>query len=149
MFVNFFIRRPVFATVCSLLIIMAGATAIPTLPVAQFPVLAPPQVTVSANYDDPDPSDDTATLAPCTDRSAPTCVQRYSTLAEAFAGVPGKMTGLAAGGSVQDLEAFGFLRNQRQISLPHPLVKSKLLVLKPRLGFKAAAIVPPPRTGDT
>jgi HAE1 family hydrophobic/amphiphilic exporter-1 len=50
MFVNFFIRRPVFATVCSLLIIMAGATAIPTLPVAQFPVLAPPQVTVSANY---------------------------------------------------------------------------------------------------
>ncbi|HSA91618.1 MAG TPA: multidrug efflux RND transporter permease subunit [Terriglobales bacterium] len=50
MFVNFFIRRPVFATVCSLLIILAGATAIPTLPVAQFPVLAPPQVSVFANY---------------------------------------------------------------------------------------------------
>ncbi len=50
MFVNFFIRRPVFATVCSLLIILAGAIAIPTLPIAQFPVLAPPQVTVSAGY---------------------------------------------------------------------------------------------------
>ena len=50
MFVNFFIRRPVFATVCSLLIILAGATSIPTLPIAQFPQLAPPQVSVSAFY---------------------------------------------------------------------------------------------------
>jgi len=50
MFVNFFIRRPVFATVCSLLIILAGAVAIPTLPIAQFPLLAPPQVTVGAYY---------------------------------------------------------------------------------------------------
>ncbi len=50
MFVNFFIRRPVFATVCSLLIILAGAVAIPTLPIAQFPILAPPQVTVNAFY---------------------------------------------------------------------------------------------------
>src|SRR5579884_2508517 len=50
MFVNFFIRRPVFATVCSLLIILAGAIAIPTLPIAQFPVLAPPQVSVGSFY---------------------------------------------------------------------------------------------------
>ena len=50
MLVNFFIRRPVFATVCSLLIILAGAIAIPTLPISQFPTLAPPQVTVSAFY---------------------------------------------------------------------------------------------------
>ncbi len=50
MFVEFFIRRPVFATVCALLIILAGAIAIPTLSIAQFPVLAPPQVTVSATY---------------------------------------------------------------------------------------------------
>jgi hydrophobic/amphiphilic exporter-1 (mainly G- bacteria), HAE1 family len=48
--VNFFIRRPVFATVCSLLIILGGAISIPTLPIAQFPVLAPPVVTVSAFY---------------------------------------------------------------------------------------------------
>jgi HAE1 family hydrophobic/amphiphilic exporter-1 len=50
MFVDFFIRRPVFATVCALLIILAGAVTIPTLPVAQFPDLAPPQVVVSAFY---------------------------------------------------------------------------------------------------
>ncbi len=50
MFVNFFIRRPVFATVCALLIILAGAVVIPTLPVAQFPTLAPPQISVTSAY---------------------------------------------------------------------------------------------------
>jgi hydrophobic/amphiphilic exporter-1 (mainly G- bacteria), HAE1 family len=50
MFVNFFIQRPVFATVCALLIILAGAAVIPTLPIAQFPLLAPPQVGVSSFY---------------------------------------------------------------------------------------------------
>src|SRR5689334_4314381 len=50
MFVDFFVRRPVFATVCALLIILAGAAVIPTLPVAQFPNLAPPQVGVSSFY---------------------------------------------------------------------------------------------------
>ena len=50
MFVDFFIRRPIFATVCALLIILAGAVTIPTLPVAQFPDLAPPQVNVAAFY---------------------------------------------------------------------------------------------------
>ena len=50
MFVDFFIRRPVFASVCALLIILAGAAVIPTLPVAQFPDLAPPQVGVSSFY---------------------------------------------------------------------------------------------------
>jgi HAE1 family hydrophobic/amphiphilic exporter-1 len=50
MFVDFFIRRPVFASVCAMLIILAGAVVIPTLPIAQFPDLAPPQVGVSSFY---------------------------------------------------------------------------------------------------
>ncbi|MGB8732947.1 MAG: multidrug efflux RND transporter permease subunit [Candidatus Sulfotelmatobacter sp.] len=50
MFVNFFVRRPVFATVCALLIILAGTAVIPTLPISQFPNLAPPQVSVSSAY---------------------------------------------------------------------------------------------------
>ncbi len=48
--VDFFIHRPVFSTVCALLIILAGAVCIPTLPIAQFPNLAPPQVGVGAVY---------------------------------------------------------------------------------------------------
>src|SRR4029077_6320089 len=41
---------PILASVCSLVIILAGAIAIPTLPIAQFPELAPPQVSVVAFY---------------------------------------------------------------------------------------------------
>src|ERR1700722_15624714 len=50
MFVNFFIQRPVFATVCALLIVLGGAAVIPTLPISQFPNLAPPQVGVTSVY---------------------------------------------------------------------------------------------------
>ena len=50
MFVDTFIRRPILASVCSLVIILAGAIAIPTMPVSQYPRLAPPQITVSAFY---------------------------------------------------------------------------------------------------
>ena len=39
-----------FATVCALLIVLGGAISIPTLPIAQFPDLAPPQVVVSSVY---------------------------------------------------------------------------------------------------
>jgi len=50
LFVDFFIQRPVFATVCALFIILAGAISIPTLPIAELPDLAPPQVVVSSGY---------------------------------------------------------------------------------------------------
>jgi len=48
--VDFFIKRPIFATVCALLIILAGAVSIPSLPISLYPDLAPPQVTVTSNY---------------------------------------------------------------------------------------------------
>src|SRR5690349_24520671 len=50
MFVNTFISRPILASVCSLVIILAGIVAIPTMPVAQYPALAPPQISVNAVY---------------------------------------------------------------------------------------------------
>ncbi|RYZ35488.1 MAG: efflux RND transporter permease subunit, partial [Myxococcaceae bacterium] len=50
MFVDFFIRRPVFAIVCSIILTLVGLIAIPTLPIAQYPDLAPPQVTVTSTY---------------------------------------------------------------------------------------------------
>jgi hydrophobic/amphiphilic exporter-1 (mainly G- bacteria), HAE1 family len=45
-----FITRPILATVCSLLIMLGGVIAIPNLPVARFPELTPPGVTVAAFY---------------------------------------------------------------------------------------------------
>jgi len=50
LFVDFFIHRPVFATVCALLIILAGAICIPNLPVAMYPNLTPPTIRVACNY---------------------------------------------------------------------------------------------------
>lgn len=47
---NFFIRRPIFAWVLAIILMMAGALAILQLPVAQYPTIAPPAVSVSANY---------------------------------------------------------------------------------------------------
>jgi multidrug efflux pump len=50
MFVNFFIDRPIFASVLAIVIVVAGAVAIPFLPIAMFPDITPPQVVVTATY---------------------------------------------------------------------------------------------------
>jgi len=49
-FVNFFIDRPIFASVLAMVIVVAGAVAIPFLPIAMFPEITPPQVVVAATY---------------------------------------------------------------------------------------------------
>jgi HAE1 family hydrophobic/amphiphilic exporter-1/multidrug efflux pump len=49
-FVNFFIDRPIFASVLAIVIVVAGAVAIPFLPIAMFPDITPPQVVVTATY---------------------------------------------------------------------------------------------------
>ncbi|MGZ3497713.1 MAG: efflux RND transporter permease subunit [Vulcanimicrobiaceae bacterium] len=48
--IGFFLRRPIFAAVCSLVVMIAGLVVLPTLPIAQYPQIAPPVVTVTANY---------------------------------------------------------------------------------------------------
>ncbi|VAC24871.1 efflux RND transporter permease subunit [Enterobacter hormaechei] len=50
MFSRFFVRRPVFAWVIAILIMLAGILAIRTLPVAQYPDVAPPSIKISATY---------------------------------------------------------------------------------------------------
>ena len=47
---QFFIRRPIFAIVLSLLIMLGGGLSIFSLPVEQFPPVAPPSVQINANY---------------------------------------------------------------------------------------------------
>jgi HAE1 family hydrophobic/amphiphilic exporter-1 len=49
-FVDFFIKRVVFASVCAMIIVIAGGVVIPTLPIAQYPQVALPQVVVQAFY---------------------------------------------------------------------------------------------------
>ncbi len=50
MFSKFFINRPIFASVLSIIVTLAGLVALWTLPVAQYPEIAPPTVEVSASY---------------------------------------------------------------------------------------------------
>jgi len=50
MFSKFFINRPIFATVLSIVVIIAGLMAIRGLPIEEYPQVTPPQVTISATY---------------------------------------------------------------------------------------------------
>ncbi|MCO8170406.1 multidrug efflux RND transporter permease subunit [Pseudomonas sp. 21LCFQ02] len=47
---EFFIKRPNFAWVVAIFILLAGLIALPSLPVAQYPNVAPPQITITATY---------------------------------------------------------------------------------------------------
>ena len=47
---RFFIDRPIFASVLSIVIVLAGLLAMRALPIAQYPEIVPPQVVVSATY---------------------------------------------------------------------------------------------------
>ena len=59
MFSKFFIDRPIFATVLAILMVLAGAMTVFTLPIAQYPDITPPTVMVSASY----PGADATTVA--------------------------------------------------------------------------------------
>src|SRR5579864_9541315 len=48
--VNFFIDRPIFAWVLAIVIMLAGVLAIRTLPIAQYPSIAPPAISIQATY---------------------------------------------------------------------------------------------------
>src|SRR5512144_154510 len=59
MFSRFFIERPIFAAVVSIILCIAGLVSMVVLPVQQYPTITPVQVTVSATY----PGADAKTLA--------------------------------------------------------------------------------------
>jgi hydrophobe/amphiphile efflux-1 (HAE1) family protein len=63
MFVEFFIRRPIFATVMSTVIVMLGLGAMLGLPVSQYPEILPPQISVRADYTGASASDVADTVA--------------------------------------------------------------------------------------
>ena len=50
MFTDFFIKRPVFSAVCSILIVLVGLVGYTRLPVKEFPSIDPPVVSVSTTY---------------------------------------------------------------------------------------------------
>ena len=59
MFSHFFIERPIFAAVISIILCLAGLVCMVTLPVEQYPTITPVQVSISATF----PGADSQTLA--------------------------------------------------------------------------------------
>ena len=47
---RFFIDRPIFAWVLAIVVMLAGILAIKSLPIAQYPSIAPPAISITANY---------------------------------------------------------------------------------------------------
>src|SRR6201985_3080550 len=47
---SFFIDRPIFAWVVALFICLIGAISVPLLPIAQYPIIAPPSISISTSY---------------------------------------------------------------------------------------------------
>ncbi len=54
---RFFIDRPIFAWVVAIFIVLDGVISIPSLPISQYPNVAPPQLTISTNYPGASPED--------------------------------------------------------------------------------------------
>src|SRR3546814_11538220 len=62
-FAHFFVERPIFATVLSLVLVIVGLIAYGQLPVAQYPEIAPPSIVVRASYPGADAETVAATVA--------------------------------------------------------------------------------------
>lgn len=94
MFSRFFIDRPIFATVLSILIIIAGALSIKYLPIKEYPGIVPPQIQVVATY----PGADAQTLS----------VSVATTLEESISGVDNMtyMTSTASPSGILSLSVF-------------------------------------------
>ena len=94
MFSKFFINRPIFATVVSVLIILAGLISIKLLPIKEYPAVVPPQIMVQAVY----PGADAKTLS----------TSVATTLEEAINGVENMtyMTSTASPSGVLSLSVF-------------------------------------------
>ena len=60
---RFFVDRPIFAAVLSILIFVAGLIAIPNLPISEYPEVVPPSVQVRAVYPGADPTTISETVA--------------------------------------------------------------------------------------
>jgi len=116
---HFFIRRPIFAAVLSIIIAIVGALAYPTLPVAQYPEIAPPTVTVQATF----PGASAETLAETV--AAP--------IEQAINGVEGMIymsSSSTANGQVQMVVSF---RQGTDVDKAQVLVQNRVTSAEPRL----------------
>ena len=132
MFVNFFIKRTVFATVAAIIVLLIGLIAIPTLPIAQYPDISPKQVTVTANYTGADAKTVEETVTTVLEREINGIDgMRYMTSSSTNSGVSNITVTFEADRN-QDIAAVDVQNrvSQAEPSLPQPVIRNGIQVSK-------------------
>ncbi|WP_206957723.1 multidrug efflux RND transporter permease subunit [Trinickia acidisoli] len=129
---SFFIDRPVFAWIVALAIIVAGVLALPTLPVAQYPRLAPPRVIISAQYPGASAEEVDSNVASLIEQSLDGAdgLQYYETTSDALGELEIDVT--FAPGTNPDLAMVDVQNRMKQIEprLPQAVVQQGISVFK-------------------
>jgi len=125
-FPHFFIDRPIFAAVLSVLIVLAGAISFPTLPVAQYPEIAPPTVVVTASF----PGASAETLAQTV----------ASPLEEAINGVEGMIYMSSSATGDGNLSITVTFERGADIDQAQVLVQNRVATAEPRLPVEVQQI---------
>ncbi|TAM54229.1 MAG: multidrug efflux RND transporter permease subunit [Paraburkholderia sp.] len=129
---SFFIDRPVFAWIVALAIIVAGALALPMLPVAQYPRLAPPRVIIDAQYPGASAEEVDSNVASLMEQSLDGAegLQYYETTSDALGEV--EIVATFASGINPDLAMVDVQNRLKQIEprLPQAVVQQGISVFK-------------------
>ncbi|HVW52045.1 MAG TPA: multidrug efflux RND transporter permease subunit [Trinickia sp.] len=129
---SFFIDRPVFAWIVALSIIVAGALALPMLPVAQYPRLAPPRVIIDAQYPGASAEEVDSNVASLMEQSLDGAegLQYYETTSDALGEV--EIVATFAAGTNPDLAMVDVQNRLKQIEprLPQQVVQQGISVFK-------------------
>src|SRR5882757_5206213 len=125
-FPHFFIDHPIFASVLSVLIVLVGVIALPTLPIAQYPEIAPPTVVVSASYPG---------------ASAETLAETVATpLEEAINGVEGMIYMASSSTGDGDVAITITFKQGANVDQAQVLVQNRVATAEPRLPDQARLI---------
>ncbi|MGN6317410.1 multidrug efflux RND transporter permease subunit [Trinickia sp.] len=129
---SFFIDRPVFAWIVALAIVVAGALALPMLPVAQYPRLAPPRIIIDATYPGASAEEVDRNVASLIEQSLDGAdgLQYYETTSDALGEVEIDVT--FAPGTNPDLAMVDVQNRLKQIEprLPQQVVQQGISVFK-------------------
>jgi HAE1 family hydrophobic/amphiphilic exporter-1 len=118
-FPHFFINRPIFAGVLAVLIVLVGVVALPGLPIAQYPEIAPPTVVVSASYPG---------------ASAETLAETVATpIEEAINGVEGMLYMSSSSAGDGNVAITATFRQGADINQAQVLVQNRVSTAEPRL----------------
>jgi hydrophobe/amphiphile efflux-1 (HAE1) family protein len=129
---SFFIDRPVFAWIVALAIVLAGVLAIPTLPVMQYPRLAPPRIVITATYPGASADEVDSNVASLIEESLDGTdgLQYYETTSDAFGNL--EIDAIFAPGTNPDIAMVGVQNRLKQVEprLPQQLVQQGIGVFK-------------------